>query len=134
MNPHRDDAEIEWTPGREWLAAVIVLHVLVLAPWLAYFGAWALIPCLASLAYHGWVFAQRETWRFALVDERVVLFEPRRPGRPLRQARWRGAVWMTSDWLVVRTTRRVLTLRAGRYDPALFARLRRGLRRGAANG
>lgn len=132
MNPHRDDIELMWTPGWEWLTAVLAIHLLVVAPWLLYLGPWPLIPCLASIAYHAWVFARREVWRFALVEDRAVLFEPKRPGQPLREARYRGAVWMTASWLVVRTSKRVLTLRAGAYDPALFARLRRALRRGGS--
>lgn len=134
MNPYRDDAEIEWTPGWDWLLAVIALHGLILLPWLVYAGVWTLLPGLCSLAYYVCVFLRREVWRFALVEERVVLFEPRRRGRARRQARWRGVVWMTADWLVVRTSGRVLVLHARRYDPALFARLRRGLRRGSAIG
>ena len=132
MNPHRDDAELTWTPGWEWLAAVLAIHLLLVAPWLAYLGPWPLLPCVASIAYHVWVYTQREVWRFALVEESAVLFEPKRPGQPLREARRSGAVWMTANWLVVRTSRRVLVLRAGAFEPALFARLRRALRREAA--
>ena len=134
MNPHRDDVEITWTPGGEWLLAVVALHLLALAPWLAYFGAWPAIPCLASIVYHGWIFRRGEVWRFALVEDRVVLFEPKRSGQPLREARGRRTVWMTANWLVVRTRRRVLMLRAERYAPALFARLRRALRRRSGSG
>ena len=125
--PFRADAELLWVPGWEWLSAVIVLHALSTVPWLAHVGTWPLLPAGLSLLYHGWVFKRREVWRFALVEERVVIFEPRRPGKPLRLARLRGPPWMTARWVVLRTRRRVLVLRAGRFDPVLFARLRRAL-------
>lgn len=130
MNPHRDDAELHWTPGVEWLAAVLLVHGLVLLPWLALVGAWPLVVVAASLAYHGWVFAARarhEVWRFALVEESVVLFEPGRAGEGARPASLRGSAWITERWVVVRTNRRVLALYAGRCDAVLFARLRRAL-------
>ena len=125
--PNRADAELLWTPGWEWLGAVVVLHALATVPWVAHLGAWPLLPAGLSLLYHGWVFTRREVWRFALVEERVVIFEPKRQGAPLRSARLRGPPWMTARWVVLRTGRRVLVLRAGRFDPALFARLRRAL-------
>ena len=128
------DEEILWTPGWEWLAAVLTLHGLVALPWIALLGAWPLLPCAASLGYYGWAFSRREVWRFALVEERAVLFEPTQPaakqaGRQgwQRPATLRGSPWITPRWVVVRTSRRVLTLRAGRYDAARFARLRRAL-------
>jgi len=119
--------ELRWTPGWEWLTSVVAIHVVVVAPWLAVLGPWLLGPGLASLLYHVLVFRRREVWRLTLVEESVTVFEPRRPGAPPRWAKLRGPPWMTDRWLVVRTTRRVLILRAGRYDPAHFARLRRAL-------
>lgn len=123
----RADAALAWCPGWDWFGAVCIVHALATAPWLALIGAWPLLPAALSLAYHGWVFKRGEVWRFALTEERVVLFEPTRPGCGPRSATLRGPPWMTDRWLVVRTTRRVLVLRAGRYDPALLARLRRAL-------
>ena len=128
MSAQRQDAEVRWTPGWEWLTAVVLLHLLAVMPWLKFLGAWPLVPCALSLAYHGRAYARREVWRFALVEESVVLFEPKRPGALARTSRLRGRVWMTERWLIVCTRRRVLTLRAGRYDAVLFARLRRALR------
>ena len=121
------DAEVLWSPDWTWFGAVTVVHVLATAPWVAYFGLWPVLAGGASLLYHGAVLARREVWRFALVEERVVIFAPRRAGRPIETARLRGPVWMTGRWVVVRTRRRVLVLRAGRIDPARFARLRRAL-------
>ena len=134
MTRERDDAEVAWTPGWEWLTAVVAIHVLAVVPWLAYFGVWPLFVVCASLAYYVRVFWRQEVWCFRLIEETAVLFEPRRPGAEPRLARRRGPVWMTEAWLVVRTSRRVLVLRAARYDPALFARLRRALLRGASTG
>lgn len=128
MNPARDDLELHWSPGWEWLAAVVFLHLLAVMPWLKFLGAWPLVLCALSLAYHGRVYLRREVWRFALVEESVVLFEPSRPGVPVHTTPLRGRVWMTERWLVVHTRRRVLMLRSGRYDAVLFARLRRALR------
>ena len=82
-----------------------------------------------SFLYHVRIFARAEVWRFALVDETAVLFQP--DGRP---AKLRGGPWMTSNWVVVRTSRRTLMLRAGRYDADRFARLRRALLGRAGNG
>lgn len=127
MNPHRADIDMHWTPGWEWLTAVATIHFLVVVPWTIELGPWPLAPAALSLLYHLHVFRRREVWRFALVEESVVLFEPPRPGAPQRFAKLRGAPWMTDRWLVVRTSRRVLILRAGRYDPIHFARLRRAL-------
>ena len=128
------DVDVYWKPDHEWFAAVLAIHVVVVAPWIAYFGVWPLLLCLGSLAYHGWVWRRGEVWRFALIGESAVLFEPARAGKPPATATLRGAVWMTHRWVVVRTSRRVLALRAGRYPPAIFARLRRALRAGAGNG
>lgn len=128
------DIDVYWKPDREWFAAVAAIHALVVAPWVAYFGGWPLLACIGSLAYHGWVWRRAEVWRFALVGESAVLFEPARAGRPPRTATLRGPVWMTQSWVVVRTSRRVLALRAGRYPPATFARLRRALRAGSGDG
>ncbi len=125
MNPHRDDVDLDWTPGWDWLAGVIVVHVLVVAPWILWLGPWPLIPAAVSLLHHVRVFRRREAWCFALVGERAVVFEPERVDGTRRPARLRGPPWMTERWLVVRTSRRVLVVRAGRYDAALFARLRR---------
>ena len=38
MNPARDDAEVRWSPGWEWLAAVVLLHLLAVLPWLKFLG------------------------------------------------------------------------------------------------
>lgn len=127
MNPNRDDIEVDWTPNWEWLAAVAAIHVLAVVPWMAHLGLWPLVPCALSALHHWRIFRRDETWRFALVEESVVLFEPERPGTGRRPAKLRGPPWMTEHWIVVRTSRRVLALRAGRYPPALFARLRRAL-------
>lgn len=121
------DAEVLWSPDWLWFAAVTAVHALATGPWIAHFGLWVALVGGASLLYHGWVLARREVWRLALVEERLVIFEPRRPGRPLSAAKLRGPVWMTPRWVVLRTRRRVLVLRAGRIEPALFARLRRAL-------
>ena len=134
MNPHRDDTEIRWTPGWEWLSGVLVVHALALAPWVALFGPWPLLVGAGSLAYYGWILSRREVWRFALVEETVVLFEPSRAGLGPTPARLRGSPWITERWVVVYTSRRVLALYAGGYDAVRFARLRRALLagRGAA--
>lgn len=125
MNAARDDVEVVWTPGWDWLAAVAAIHALALAPWLAVFGLWPLLPAAASLVYYVHVFRRGEAWRLALSEDTVVVFEPSRRGRPGKTAKLRGGVWLTHRLLVVPTSRRMLLLRAGRYDPALFARLRR---------
>ena len=121
------DAELAWRPGWEWFGAVCTIHVLATVPWLAHLGAWPLAPAALSLLYHARVWWRGEVWRFLLTEERVVLFEPKRPGRPARPAKLRGPTWMTERWVVVRTSRRVLLLHAARIDSALFARLRRAL-------
>ena len=137
-----DDLEVSWTPGWDWLAVVAAIHVLAVVPWTTQLGFWPLLPGLASLGYYLVVFRRQERWRLALAGETVVVFEPRRGSQPPRQAKLRRPVWLTHSLLVVRTSRRILLLRAGRYDPVLFARLRRaflssGLSRGGlgdANG
>ena len=129
MNPHQDDVEMRWSPGWEWLAAVVAIHFLVAVPWLNFLGAWPLALLAVSLFWHVRVFVKGETWRFALVEETAVLFQP--DGKP---AKLRGGPWMTENWVVVRTSRRVLMLRAGRYDADRFARLRRALLGRAGNG
>ena len=126
-DPARADAELVWRPGWDWFGAVCAIHVLATVPWLAHLGPWPLLPAAASLLYHGWVLRRGEAWRFLLTEEKVVLFEPKRPGRPARTPKLRGPAWMTERWVVIRTSRRVLVLCAGRFDPALFARLRRAL-------
>lgn len=126
-DPARADAELAWRPGREWLAAVCAIHILATVPWLAHLGAWPLLPAACSLLYHARVWRRGEVWRFLLTEERVVLFEPKRPGQPVRTAKLRGPTWMTERWVVVRTNRRVLLLHGARIDPTLFARLRRAL-------
>ena len=137
-----DDLEVSWTPGWDWLAVVAAIHVLAVVPWTTQLGLWPLLPGITSLGYYLLVFRRRERWRLALAGETVVVFEPRRGNQPPRQAKLRRPVWLTHSLLVVRTSRRILLLRAGRYDPVLFARLRRaflssGLSRGGlgdANG
>ena len=127
-------SEVDWTPGWDWLACVLAIHVMVVAPWAAKLGVWLLAIAALTFSHYVRVFRRAERWRFAIVDERAVLFEP--PGRDGGRvpARLRGPPWMTERWIVVRTTRRVLVLRAGRYDAAVFAALRRALLGGAANG
>lgn len=127
MNPHRDDTDIHWTPGWQWLGAVLLVHVLVMVPWVALLGPWPLVAGTASFAYYGWIFSRREVWRFALMEDRVVLFEPHRSGQAPRPAKRLGSAWITERWVVVRTSRRVLALYAGCYDGVRFARLRRAL-------
>ncbi len=134
MNPHRDDVEMDWTPGWDWLVAVAAIHVLAVAPWTIHLGPWPLIPAAVSLIAHLGVFLRGEVWRFALVGERAVLFEPERRDGTRRPARLWGPPWLTERWVVVRTTRRVLVLRADRYEAALFARLRRAFLGSAARG
>ena len=130
----RPGLEIDWTPGWDWLGCVLAIHVLVAVPWVAKVGVWLLVVAVFPFAYYVRVFWRGESWRFALSNERVVLFEPERPDGSRVPARLRGPPWMTERWVVVRTTRRILVLRAGRYDAAVFARLRRALLGGAANG
>lgn len=125
MNAARDDVDVLWMPGWDWLAAVAALHILVVVPWTAAVGFWPALAGTLSMAYHIGVFRRREQWRLALAEDTVVVFEPPRQGRPAATAKLRGSIWLTHRLLVVRTSRRVLLLRAGRYDPALFARLRR---------
>ena len=127
MNPHRDDTALDWTPSWEWLGAVLLVHVLIVVPWLALLGPSALLAGGASLAYYGWILSRHEVWRFALIEDRVVLFEPHQSGEVPRPAKLRGSAWITERWVVVRTSRRVLTLYAGCYDAVRFARLRRAL-------
>ena len=129
MDPHHHDTEMLWSPGWEWLTAVVAIHALVAAPWFHFLGVWPLLVIAVSFLYHVRVFARGEVWRFALVEETAVLFQP--DGKP---AKLRGGPWMTSNWVVVRTTRRTLMLRAGRYDADRFARLRRALLGRAGNG
>lgn len=125
MNLATDDVEVLWTPGWDWLAAVAATHMLALAPWVVVFGSWPLLVGTASLGYHALVFRRQEPWRLALAEDTVVVFEPPRRGRPAKTAKLRGGVWLTHRLLVVPTSRRMLLFRAGRYDPVLFARLRR---------
>ena len=127
-------AELDWTPGWDWLGGVLVLHVLVAVPWIVKVGIWLVGLAVLTFSYYLWVFARAESWRFSFHDERVVLFEPARDGASRLPARLRGPPWMTERWVVVRTTRRILVLGAGRYDAAVFARLRRALLGGAAIG
>ncbi len=125
MNAARDDVDVVWSPGWDWLAAVAAIHVLVVVPWTAALGLWPVLVGALSMAYHAGVFLRREQWRLALAEDTVVVFEPPRDGQPAATAKLRGPAWLTHRLLVVRTSRRVLLLRAGRYDPVLFARLRR---------
>lgn len=125
VNAAHDDVDVPWSPGWDWLAAVAALHILVVVPWVAAVGPWSAVVGALSMAYHAGVFLRREQWRLALVEDTVTVFEPPRDGQPAATAKLRGPLWLTHRLLVVRTSRRVLLLRAGRYDPALFARLRR---------
>ena len=126
--------EIDWTPGWDWLACVLAIHVMVAVPWVAKVDAWLLAVPVLTFGYYLRVFLRAERWRFAIVEERVVLFEPARPDGSRLPANLRGPPWMIERWVVVRTSRRTLVLRAGRYDAAVFAALRRALLGGAANG
>lgn len=125
MNLARDDVEVVWTPGWDWFGAVAAIHALALAPWLAVFGFWPIVPAAASLGYYALVFRRQEAWRLALAADTVVVFEPARRGGPAKTAKLRRGIWLTHRLLVVPTSRRMLLLRAGRYDPVLFARIRR---------
>ena len=129
-----DDVAVDWTPGWDWLGTVLAIHALVAVPWAVMVGAWLLALAVPAFGYYAWVFWRGESWRFAFSNERVVLFEPERADGSRAPARLRGPPWMTERWVVVRTTRRILVLRAGRYDAAVFAKLRRALLGGAANG
>ena len=131
--PARVD-DLDWTPGWDWLGGVLGLHVLVAVPWIVEVGIWLVGAAMLTFSYYVRVFSLAESWRFSFLDERVVLFEPARRDGSRLPARLRGPPWMTERWVVVRTTRRTLLLRAGRYDAAVFARLRRALLGGAANG
>ena len=126
--------DVDWTPGWDWLACVLAIHTLLAVPWAAKVSVWLLGLAMPTFGYYVWVFWRAQSWRFALDNERVVLFEPERADGSRVPARLRGGPWMTERWVVVRTTRRILVLRAGRYDAAVFARLRRALLGGAANG
>ena len=64
MSPHQDDIEMPWSPGWEWLAAVVAIHFLVAVPWLSFLGAWPLALLAVSLFWHVRVFVKGETWRF----------------------------------------------------------------------
>ncbi|MDE0419903.1 MAG: hypothetical protein OXK76_03310 [Gammaproteobacteria bacterium] len=127
-------SEIDWTPGWEWLACVLAIHVMVALPWAAKVDVRLLAVAVVTFSHYAWVFRRGERWRFAIVDERVVLFEPQRRDGSRVPADLLGPPWMTERWIVVRTRRRTLVLRAGRYDAAVFAALRRALLGGAANG
>lgn len=130
----RSGLDVDWTPGWDWLGCVLAIHVLVAAPWAVKVSVWLLALAVPAFGYYVRVFWRGESWRFALGNERVVLFEPERGDGTRVPAQLRGPPWMTERWVVVRTTRRILVLRAGRYDAAVFARLRRALLGGAANG
>ncbi len=139
MNPHRDETHLDWQPGWDWLLPVVGLHILFTVPWVAALGWWALVPGALSMLYHLGIYRRGETWRFAFVEDAVVLFEPERPerkGEARRPAKLRGGPWITANWVVVRTSRRVLAMHGSRYDAVRFARLRRALLGGleAGNG
>lgn len=133
-DPRPSGVEVDWTPGWDWLGCVLAIHILLAVPWAAKVSVWLLGLAMPTFAYYVWVFWRAQSWRFALDNERVVVFEPARRDGSRVPARLRGPPWMTERWVVVRTTRRFLVLRAGRYDAAVFARLRRALLGGAANG
>ncbi len=126
--PGASDAfEVDWTPGWDWLGLVLAIHVLVAVPWVINVGVVLVPVAVAVFGYYVWVFRRAESWRLALVDERLVLFEPQARDGSRQPARLRGPPWMTDGWIVLRTTRRILVIRAGRYEAAVFARLRRAL-------
>ena len=123
--------EIRWRPDGEWFAVVAVIHVLLAAPWFAWFGWPAAALAGLSLAWHGRALARRELWRFRFVEDRVVLLAPEStPEVPVFVA-IASPLWMTDRLLVVRTRRRIIPMRAGRLTPEAFARLRRALLAGA---
>lgn len=123
--------EIRWWPDGEWFAVVAVIHVLLAAPWVAWFGWLAAVVAGLSLAWHGRALAGREVWRFRFVDDRVVILAPEStPEMPVPVA-VASPLWMTDRLVVVRTRRRIIPLRAGRLTPEAFARLRRALLAGA---
>ena len=68
--------EVRWWPDGEWFAVVAVIHVLLAAPWVAWFGWLAAAVAGLSLAWHGRALAGREVWRFRFVDDRVVILAP----------------------------------------------------------
>lgn len=125
---------LDWSPDAEWFAAVALIHVLVAAPWALLLGWPAAALAALSVIRYAIVLSRREVWSFVFVEDQVVLLEPRRrraggagraPSR--RVAPLAAPVWMTDRFVVVRSRRRVIALRAGRVSPGQFARLRRGL-------
>ncbi|MYE24177.1 MAG: hypothetical protein F4Y01_09565 [Gammaproteobacteria bacterium] len=123
--------EVRWWPDGEWFAVVAVIHVLLAAPWVAWFGWPAVVMAGLSLAWHGRALAGREVWRFRFVDDRVVILAPEStPETPVPVA-VASPLWMTDRLVVVRTRRRIIPMRAGRLTPEAFARLRRALLAGA---
>ena len=123
--------EIEWRPDGEWFAVLAVLHVLLALPWVAWLGWVVGGVAVASLVWHGRALVRKEVWRFRFVEDRVVLLAPEStPEAPVPVA-VASPLWMTDRFVVVRTRRRIIPLRAGRLTPAAFARLRRALLAGA---
>lgn len=111
--------EISWTLGYDWFLAVGLLHVLVggLLAWL--FSPWWAAAATASLLWK-WLRA-RPGERYLLLAFEDAL-EVRRGESVLRRT---ARCWMTEDWLVIPTSRRVLPVRGGRLPAQDFARLRR---------
>lgn len=125
------DSEIRWWPDGEWFAVVVAIHVLLAAPWVAWFGWLPGVVAGLSLIWHGRALAGREVWRFRFVEDRVVILAPEStPETPVPVA-VTSPLWMTDRLLVVRTRRRIIPMRAGRLTPEAFARLRRALLAGA---
>lgn len=123
--------EVRWWPDGEWFAVVAVIHLLLAAPWVAWFGWPAVVVAGLSLAWHGRALARPEVWRFRFVEDRVVILAPEStPTTPVPVA-VASPLWMTDRLLVVRTRRRIIPMRAGRLTPEAFARLRRALLAGA---
>ena len=129
---------LDWVPDAEWFGAIVAIHVLIAVPWTLLLG-W---PCAAlaacSVLRYASVLSRRELWSFVFVEDRVVLLEPRSRrarrgghGAMRRTAPLVAPVWMTDRFVVVRSRRRVIALRAGRVGRRQFARLRRGLLAGA---
>ena len=125
------EGEIAWRPDAEWFAVVAVVHVLLAAPWVAWLGWFVAVVAAASLVWHGRALGRGEVWRFRFVEDRVVLLAPEStPETPVPVA-VASPLWMTDRFVVVRTRRRIIPMRAGRLTPEAFARLRRALLAGA---
>lgn len=121
------ESEIVWRPDGEWLAVLAVVHVLLALPWVAWLGWFVGVVAVGSLVWQGRALVREEVWRFRFVEDRVVLLAPEStPETPVPVA-VASPLWMTDRFVVVRTKRRIIPMRAGRLTPEAFARLRRAL-------